>query len=146
VRACIDVPEAPEVVVLARLLPPGGIGNDVAVLSQQRLDYLEDPRVADSVLHNAAAIEHLIAKRSRLLGGISTLIGRVLVEDPSDIGTQRRDLVFGEDTVEHHVSIRLEAFHRSGNRIGTKMHEAGRPSEHFPILPPTGAADNAVSF
>jgi hypothetical protein len=144
VRTCVDVPEAPEVVVLARPLPPGGIGDDVAVLSQQRFDYLEDPRVADGVLHDTAAIEHLVAKRGRLLGGISTLIRWVLLKDPFDIGRERCDLSFVEDTVEYHVSIRLEAFHRSGDRVGTETQESGRPSEHFPILPPMGAADNAV--
>jgi hypothetical protein len=81
------MPEAPEVVVLARPLPPGGIGDDVAVLSQQRLDHLEDPGVADRALHNTAAIKHLVAKWGRLLGGISTIIRRVLLEDPFDIGT-----------------------------------------------------------
>ena len=74
-RTSVDMPEPPQVVVLSRLLPPGGIGDDVAVLSQQRLDHLEDPGVADGVRHNAAAIEHLVAKRGRLLGGITTLIG-----------------------------------------------------------------------
>ena len=92
VRTCVDVPEAPEMVVLARLLPPGGIGDDVAVLSQQRLDSLEDPRMTDGALHDAAAIEHLVAERGRVLGGISTLIGRVLLEDPFDIGTERCDI------------------------------------------------------
>ena len=87
VRTSVDMPEAPEVVVLARPLPPGGIGDDMAVLSQQRLDHLEDPRMADGVLHNAAAIEHLVPKWGRLLGGISTLIRWVLLEDPFDIGT-----------------------------------------------------------
>ena len=33
-RTSVDVPEAPEVVVLVRPLPPGGIGDDVAVLAQ----------------------------------------------------------------------------------------------------------------
>ena len=144
VRACVDMPEAPEVVVLARLLPPCGIGDDMAVLSQQRLDELEDPRVADGALHDAAAIEHLVAKWGRLLGGISTLIGRVLLEDPFDIGTERGDLLVDEDAVEYHVSIRLEALHRRGDRVGTESQESGRPSEHSPILPPMGAADNTV--
>jgi len=101
------MPEAPEVVVLARALPPGGIGDDVAVLSQQRLDYLKDPTVADGTLDDAAAIEHLVAKGGRLLGGISTLIRGVLLEDPFDIGTERGDLLFDEDAVEYDVSIRL---------------------------------------
>jgi hypothetical protein len=105
VGASVDVPEAPEMVVLTRTLPPGGIGDDVTVLSQQRLDGLEDPRMTDGALHDAAAIEHLVPERGRLLGGISTVIGRVLLEDPFDIGTEGFDLLSGEHTVEHHVSI-----------------------------------------
>src|ERR1700691_4316548 len=38
VRSAVDVPEASEVVVVARWLPPGGVGDDVAIVPQKGLD------------------------------------------------------------------------------------------------------------
>ena len=105
VRSAVDVPEAPEMFVVPRRLPPGGIGDDVAVLAQERLDDLEDPRVADGALHETAPIEHLVAKWGRLLRGIPTIIGRVLLEDPFDISAECCHLISVEDGIEHDVSI-----------------------------------------
>ena len=34
VRSAVDVPEASEVVVVARWLPPGGVGDDMAIFPQ----------------------------------------------------------------------------------------------------------------
>jgi hypothetical protein len=112
-------------VVLAGLLPPGGIGDDVAVLPQQRLDCLEDARVTDGALHGATAIEHLVPERGGLLGSIATIVGRVLVEDPADIGTEGSDLLAGKHTVEYHVPIRLEALRRGGGRAGAESQVSG---------------------
>ncbi len=89
VRSAVDVPEPSEVAVVARLLPPGGVGDDVAVLAQEGLDHLEDARMADGPLHEAAPIEHLVTERCRLLGGVPTVIGWVFLEDPFDLGAER---------------------------------------------------------
>ena len=141
VRPAVDVPEAPQVLVVSRLLPPGGIGDDMAVLAQERFDDPEDTRVGDGRLDEAAPIQHLVAERCRLLRGIPALVGRVLVEDPFDIGTEAGDLVPAEHPVEHRVSVRLEVLYRSGGWVGTKREVSGSPCQHFPILPPTGPAD-----
>ena len=42
----VDVPEPAAVVALLGGLAPRGVGDDVAVLAEQRLDDLEDGRVA----------------------------------------------------------------------------------------------------
>ena len=101
--------------IVSRLLPPGSIGDDVAILAQERLDDLEDPRVAMAALHETAPIEHLVAKWCRLLRGIPTIVGRVLLEDPFDIGTECGHLICVEDGIEHNVSVRLEALRRGRN-------------------------------
>ncbi len=95
--------------------------------------------MAHGALHDTAAIEHLVAKRRRLLGEISTLIGWVLLEDPFDIRAEKCDLLFVKDAVEYHVAIRLEALDRRGDRAGAESQESGRPSEHSAILPPNGS-------
>ena len=82
----VDVPEATQMVIVARWLPPGGIGNDVAILPEEGLDDLEDPGIGDGALDGAAPIEHLVAKRRRFLGSVPPFIRRVLVEDPVDVG------------------------------------------------------------
>jgi hypothetical protein len=112
-------------VVLARLLPPGGVRDDMTILSEEWFDCLEDPRVTYGALHHAAAIEHLVPERGRFLGSIPALIGRVLLEDPLDICAERCDLLSGEYAVENHIPIRLELLHRSGDRVGSKSQIAG---------------------
>ena len=77
----------------------------MAVLPQEGLHDLEDPRVADGALDEAAPVEHLVAKRGRLLGGVSSFIRRELVEDPFDLGPERSDLIAPEHAVEYYVSI-----------------------------------------
>ena len=99
--------------------------------------------MADGALDEAAAVQHLVAERGRLLGGIAALVGGVLLEDPFDLGTELGDLVRVEHAVEHRVSVRLEVLHRGGNRAGSERQVSGRgPSEHSPILPPMGLGDN----
>jgi hypothetical protein len=115
-------------VVLPRPLSPGSIGDDVAVLSEQGFDDLEDPRVPDGALHDAAAIEHLVPEGCRLVWGVSTIIGRVLLEDPFDIRTEGCELLPGDHTLEYDVPVRLESLHRSGGRVRTDGQISGRPS------------------
>jgi hypothetical protein len=91
--------------VVARFLPPRRVGDHVAVLSQERLNDLEDPGVSDSPLDEAASIEHLVTKWRGLLGLVSSLIRWVCLEDPLDIGAQRRDLFCREDAMENDVAI-----------------------------------------
>lgn len=136
--SAVDVPKATEVVIVARRLPPGGIGNDVAILPQQGFNDLEDPRMGDGALDRAAPIEHLVSKRGRLLGCVASVIGRVLVENPIDVGAEGSDLTRVEYPFEHDEPVRLEALRRRGGRVGAERQESGRPSEHSPILPPTG--------
>jgi hypothetical protein len=100
VRSAVDMPEASEMLVVARLLPPRRIGDHVAILTQEELDDFEYPRVADGLLDEAAPIEHLIAKWSRLLGRISPVVRWVFLEDPLDVRTKRCEFFSGEDAVE----------------------------------------------
>ena len=100
VRTSVDMPKAPEVVVLARPLPPSGIGDDVAILPQQGFNDLEDSWVADGALDEAAPVEHFVAKWGRLLGEISSFIRWELVKDPFDLGTERGNLISREYVIE----------------------------------------------
>jgi len=100
VWSAVDVPEASEVVVVSRWLPPGGIGDDVAILPQQGFNDLEDSWVADGALDEAAPVEHFVAKWGRLLGEISSFIRWELVKDPFDLGTERGNLISREYVIE----------------------------------------------
>ena len=95
VGPAIDVPEAPEVLVVAGLLPPRRVGDHVAVLPQEWLDDLEDPRVADGLLDDSAPIEHLVTERGGLLRQVTPFVWWVLREDPLDIGAERREFLSG---------------------------------------------------
>ena len=80
----VDVPEPPQVLVVARWLPPGSVGDDVAVLAEERLDSPEDAWIADGALDEGTAVEHLVTERRHLpnvVVGISH-IRRVLGKDP----------------------------------------------------------------
>ena len=105
VRSAVDVPEASEMLVVARLLPPRRIGDHVAILTQEELDDLEYLRVADGPLDKAAAIEHLVAKWSRLLGRISPIVWWVFLEDPLDVRAKRCEFFPGEDSLEQYPSV-----------------------------------------
>jgi hypothetical protein len=87
-------------VVVARWLPPGRVGDDVAILPQKGLNDLEDSWVADGALDEAAPVEHFVAKWSRLLWEVSSFIGWELVKDPFDLGTERGDLISCEHVIE----------------------------------------------
>jgi len=77
----------------------------MAVLTQERLNHLEYPGVCDGPLDKAASIEHLVTKWGGLLGRVSSLIWRKLLEHSFDIGAQRRELVSYEDAIENDVAI-----------------------------------------
>ena len=90
VRSGIGMPEAAQVLVVARRLPPRGIGDDVAVLPEEGLDGPQDARSSNGTLDEGTAIEHLVTER-RHLGGVVVGIAhirRVLRKDPLDIRTQ----------------------------------------------------------
>jgi hypothetical protein len=72
----------------------------MAILPQKSLDDLEDSWVADGALDEAAAVEHFVAKRGRLLGEVSSVIRWELVKDPFDFGAERGDLISGEYAIE----------------------------------------------
>jgi len=91
--------------VVVRFLPPRRIGDHVAVLPQERFNDLEYPAVCDGPLDKAASIEHLVTKWGGLLGRVSSLIWRKLLEHSFDIGAQRRELVSYEDAIENDVAI-----------------------------------------
>ena len=83
----VDVPEPPQVFVVARWLPPGSVGDDVAVLAEERLDSPEDAWIADGALDGGTAVEHLVPEWRHLpdvVVGISH-IRRVLGKDPFDV-------------------------------------------------------------
>ena len=144
VRTAIDVPKAPEVVVIACWLPPGGVGDDVAIFAQKGLDDLEDSRVADGVLDETTPVEHLVAKWRRLLGRVSSFIGWEFLKNPFDICAKRDDLIFGEYVMDDDVAVGLEARHRIWNRTRSQSQVSGGPSEHYPILPSTCRGDNRL--
>ena len=133
--SAVDVPEPPEMSVVACFLSPRRVGDHVAVLPQEGFYDLEDPGVADRPLDKAAPIEHLVTKWCGLFGQVSSLIGRTLLENPVDIGAERRKLFCTEDTIENDVSLCLKALHRIGCRAGAEREISGRSSEHAPILP-----------
>ena len=105
VGSAVDVPEASEMSVVARFLSPRRIGDHVTVFSQEGLNDLEDPGVADSPLDKAAPIEHLVTKWGGLLGRISSLVWRIFLENPFDIGAEPRELFSLEDAIENYVSL-----------------------------------------
>src|SRR5271156_256422 len=86
----VGVPETTQVFVVAWWLPPRGIGDDVAVLSQKRLDGPQDPGIANDTLDEGTPVEHLIAERRHLDDVVVGVphIGWVLRKDPLDIRTQ----------------------------------------------------------
>jgi hypothetical protein len=118
--SAVDVPEASEMVVVTRWLPPGGIGDDMAVFSQKGFNDLEDPRVADGVLDEAAPVEHLIAKWGGLLRWVSSFIRPVFVKNSLEIRAQSSDFISIEHVMQDHVAIGLEAFHLGRDRVGAK--------------------------
>ncbi len=77
----------------------------MAVLSEEGLNDLEDPGVADSPLDKAAPIEHLVTKWGGLLGRISSLVRWIFLEDPLNVGAERRELISLEDAIENDVSL-----------------------------------------
>jgi len=80
----VDVPEPPQVFVVAGWLPPGSVGDDVAVLAEERFDCPEDAWIADGALDEGTSVEHLVTERCHLLRvvvGISH-IRCVLRKDP----------------------------------------------------------------
>jgi hypothetical protein len=64
-----------------------------------------------------------------------TLIGRVFLEDPFDIGAERCDLTFVEHAIEYGVSVCLETLGRCGDRVRTELQVSRGPSYHSLILP-----------
>ena len=100
VWSAVDVPETSEVVVVSRWLPPGGVGDDMAILSQKGLYHLEDPSVTDGALDEVAPVEHFITKWGRLFRKVSSFIRWELVEDSFDLPTERGDLIFSEHIIE----------------------------------------------
>ena len=105
VGSAVDVPEASEMSVVARFLSPRRIGDHVTVLSEEGLNNLEDPGVADSPLDKPAPIEHLVTKWGGLLGRISSLVWRIFLENPLDIGVERRELPSLEDAMKDYESL-----------------------------------------
>ena len=93
--------------------------------------------MTDCPLDKAAPIEHLVAERFGLLGRISSLVWREILEDPFDVSAERCELFSAEDLTEEDVSVRMETLHRSGYRVGTQSQVSRRTREHAPILPPT---------
>ena len=55
VRACVDVPKAPTVILVslavgARWITPTGISNNVAIITKQWFDYLQNTGMGDNLL------------------------------------------------------------------------------------------------
>ncbi len=125
VGSAVDVPEAPEVLVVAGILSPRRVGDHVAVLSHEGLNDPEDLRVADGPLDRAAPIEHLVTKRGGFPGRISPHIGRIFVKDSFDVGAERGELPLREDAGDEDISLRLKALDRSGRRAGAEREISG---------------------
>ena len=105
VGSAVDVPKPSEVVVVTWLLTPGRIGDHVAVFREERLNGLEDPRVSDSPLDNAAAIEHFVTKGSGVLRRISSLVWWIFLKNSFDIRAERGKFVSHEDALENDVTL-----------------------------------------
>ena len=135
VGSAVDVPETPEVAAITWVLPPCGVGDHMAVLTEEELHGLEDPWMTDRSLDKAAAVEHLVAEWGGLLRRISPVIGRVFLEDPSDLGAERCKLLSREDRVELDVALGLECLDLSRHRVGTNGQISPRSGWHAPILP-----------
>jgi hypothetical protein len=133
--SAVDVPEAPEVPVVTWVLPPRSVGYHVAVLTEEELDSLEDPWMTDRFLDEAAAVEHLVAKRGGLLRRISSAIGGKFLEDPPDLGAERCQLLAGEDRVELDVTLGPERLDLSRRRVGANTEISPRSGWHTTILP-----------
>jgi hypothetical protein len=127
--------KTPEVAVVAWLLPPGSVGDYMAVLTQEEFDDLKDPRMTDRLLHKAAAVEHLVAKWGGLLRRITSVIGRIFLKDPLDLGTERCQFLVIEDCVDFDMALGPERFDLSWHRVGTNSQISLRPGWHTTILP-----------
>ena len=102
VRPGVGVPEAAG--ELGRV-PPRGVGDHVAVVAEQRLDRLEDPRMPDRALARRAAVEHLVAE---LVLVVADPLGRDRVEHAVDLGAQLGHLGGGEHAAQHGAAVALE--------------------------------------
>ena len=74
---------------MAGRIAPGGVGDDVAVFAQQRLDHLQQPGVGYGALGRGAAVEHGVAEHRHVLRFvIPAHVGRVAVVDGADLPAQ----------------------------------------------------------
>ena len=131
----VNVPEAPEVAVVTWVLPPRRVGDHMTVLTEEELDSLEDPWMTDRFFYEAAPIEHFVAKWGGLLRRISSVIGRVFLEHPPDLGPERFQLVAGEDSLELDIPLGPERLDLSRHRVGTDSQISPRSGWHTTILP-----------
>jgi hypothetical protein len=85
----------------------------MAILPQEGFYNFKNPLVTDGPLDEVAPIEHLVPKRRPLpiRVEVPTIVGRMLLKDPGDIGAERGHLIRVEHTTEDDVSVCLEALH-----------------------------------
>ena len=99
-----------QVFVVAWWLPPCSVGDDVAVLAQERFDCPEDAWIADGALDEGASVEHLVTERCHLLRvvvGISH-IWCVLRKNPFHVRAEGFHGRRCENASQHRVTLRFE--------------------------------------
>ena len=139
--SAVDMPEAPEVPVVAPVLPPRRVGDHVTVLTEEQFDKLEDPWMTDRFLDKAAAIEQLVAKwawtpPANLLWHRADIPRR-----PVDLGAERCQLLAGEDRRELGIALGPERLDLSRHRVGSQQSDIPSMGRHATILPsPHGPA------
>src|ERR1700722_95946 len=106
----VDVPEPPQVFVVARWLPPRSVGDNVAVLAEERFDCPENARIADGALDEGTPVEHFVTERChslRVVVGISH-IRCVLRKDPLHVRVEGSQGRRSENASQHRVTLRFE--------------------------------------
>ena len=107
VWSCVDVPEPAQVFVVAWWLPPGSVGDDVAVLAEERLDGPENAWIAYGALDEGTAVEHLVTERCHLLDVVAGIshIRCVLGKDPLYVPAEGLHGRRFENTPQHRVAL-----------------------------------------
>ena len=129
VRAGVAVPGAAREI---GRVAPRGVGDDVTVLTEQRLDDLEDPRVPHALLTRRAAVEQLVAE---LLLVLADAFGGHGGEDRRRSSSRRSATSAGSKTAGKHrpaVALELRGAGRGVTLVHTEVLEEA--PDHDPTL------------
>jgi len=127
VRAGIAVPWAAGEL---RRVAPGGVGDDMTVVAEQRFDDGEDGCVANGLLRPRPAVEHLVAVLVA-----AAAFGAGGGEHVVELGAQGGDLFVVEHAAQHGEAVALEFDAGVGDLVGEHSEVPADPSDHVRILP-----------